>query len=610
MMKRAACLAILLAQLFAVAAYADALDDLAGLWKAKKRFGPDARGTLLIEKDGDAYIADFAGWRVPLRADGDELTFALPNGAGDFRGKFENGKLRGHWIKAATAGNSDRAVTPVLLAPDGAQRWRGTVAPLEDEFTFYLLLQKRADGTLGALLRNPERDAGTSQYPADHLTRDAANVTLIGKRGGKDVEVSHGTYDAERQVLTFVFAGRGGTYDFEREDDRSEFYPRGKHPARYTYHAPPALDDGWPVATLADAGLSRVAVEQFIQHILELPMEAPDAIQLDGILVARHGKLVLEEYFHGQNRERLHDTRSAAKSLTAVVIGAAMQAGAPLHLDSRVYEVMNAGKFPNDLEPAKKTMTLEHLLTMSSGYFCDDTNDAAPGNEETMTDQTEEPDFYRYTLRVPLVTPPGENSVYCSASPNLALGMLGAATNESPLYAFERLVAAPMKMTRYSWFLDPAGHPYGGGGARVLPRDFLKLGQLMLNGGTWEGKRILSREFAARATSRLYHLRNVYYGYLWWNFDYPYKDRFLQAYAALGAGGQTLTVIPELDLVVGTWAANYGSGSGTREAGTNLIPRLLLPAVLEAGDDPNTSLREHAFKNPYGPSKDGSRVKE
>ena len=68
----------------------------------------------------------------------------------------------------------------------------------------------------------------------------------------------------------------------------------------------------------------------------------------------------------------------------------------------------------------------------------------APGNEEVIAEQTAEPDWYRYTLAVPMATPPGENSVYCSASPHLALGMLAGATGENPLDAFDRLVARPM----------------------------------------------------------------------------------------------------------------------------------------------------------------------
>ena len=268
-------------------------------------------------------------------------------------------------------------------------------------------------------------------------------MKLVGKRRDKEQIVGVGTYDDDNQVITLDFPGRGGSYDFRRDGDDSEFYPRGKNPDRYSYRPPPARDDGWPTSTLDAENIDRAAMERFIQTIVDRRMDSTDALQIHGVLIARHGKLVLEEYFHGEHRDKPHMTRSASKSVTAVLVGAAIQAGAPLKLSSPVYEVMNAGKFPPDLEPQKRTMTLEHLLTMSSGFFCDDNNDDAPGNEETMWDQTDEPDFYRYTMKVPMATPPGENAVYCSASPNLALGLVGRATREFPIYSFDRLIAAP-----------------------------------------------------------------------------------------------------------------------------------------------------------------------
>ena len=89
------------------------------------------------------------------------------------------------------------------------------------------------------------------------------------------------------------------------------------------------------------------------------------------------GTLVLEEYFHGERRDRLHDTRSAAKSLTATLVGAAIHAGAPLALASPVYRVM-ADHAPPRADPRTQAMTLEHLLMMRSGLFCDDGRRAAP----------------------------------------------------------------------------------------------------------------------------------------------------------------------------------------------------------------------------------------
>ena len=207
-------------------------------------------------------------------------------------------------------------------------------------------------------------------------------------------------------------------------------------PQRYAYRAPLERDDGWAMGTLEQERIDRPAIERFVQFLIDMPIESVHTPEVHGVLIARHGKLVLEEYFHGEHRDRLHETRSAAKSLTATVIGAAMHAGAPVHLSTPVYAAMNGGKVPADLDAQKRAMTLEHLLMMRSGYFCDDTNPDAPGNEDTMQDQTDEPDYYRYTLRLPLDREPGAKGVYCSIDPNLALGVLGRAAGESPLDRF------------------------------------------------------------------------------------------------------------------------------------------------------------------------------
>lgn len=579
--------------------------DLAGLWKAKRRFGPDTRGPLVIERHAEQYTADFSGVRIPVTVANGELTFPSPRGDGSFHGKLEkDGTILAHWFKEGTAAENNRSATTVLLRGDGPNRWRGAVEPLYDEFTFYLLLKNQPDGTMSALLRNHERDVGT-QWGVNRLVRDGETYKLIATRGGKDNTVGTGFYDSDTGILSLFIPNRGGTYDFTRENDSSDFYPRGAKPQPYVYRTPTRLDDGWPTGSLDDANISRAGIERLVQSIIDTPMDSPDAPQVHALLIARHGKIVLEEYFHGETRDHPHVMRSASKSVTSVLAGAAIYAGAPLSLDSKVYELM---KEDASSEPAKRAMTLENLLTMSGGFFCDDTNDAAPGNEETMTNQDKEPDYYRFTMRVPLATPPGENAVYCSAMPNLALGMVGVAVGESPMYTFDRLVAEPMNIRRFAWGIDSLNRPYGGGSMYLTARDFTKFGQLMLNGGTWNGRRILSEAFAKASTSPLYHLRNIKYGYLWWGEDYPYKSRTVYAYSARGAGGQTVTVVPALDLIVTTLAGSYASRKGAFAASQDMVPHSILPAVREAGDDPNTPVVDREYKSPYGPSKDGSRI--
>ncbi|MGH8173620.1 MAG: serine hydrolase domain-containing protein, partial [Rhodanobacteraceae bacterium] len=495
---------------------------------------------MILRKTADGWNADFAGSSFPMRVDGNEIGFDLPAG-GSFRSRIprDGSAIVGHWTSPPSPVNGFLFAVPVPLTPDGPDRLRGVVEPRDDAFTLYLMVQPRSDGTFDAFLRNPERNLGV-QYGVERIVRNGDSLELIGKRQGQAEQgvILRGTLDAKAQTFSIDFEGRGGTYVFHRDDDHSDFYPRGKNPGRYVYSAPPARDDGWPTATLDDVDIDRAGIETFIQALLDMPIESVATPEVHGILIARHGKLVLEEYFHGENRDKMHDTRSAAKSLTATVAGAAIADGAPLKLSTPVYEIMNGGTFPPDLDPRKRAMTLEHLLTMSSGYFCDDSNPDAPGNENTMLDQSDEPDYYRYTLRLPIDSAPGEKTVYCSIDPNLALGMVSRATGESPMDTFDRLIGPALKIDRYAWILDPAGHPYGGGSVQFKPRDFMKLGQLMLDGGTAHGKRVLSRDYVARASSPLRDLNSIQYGFLWWNIEYPYKNRSVRAYFAGGNGGQ------------------------------------------------------------------------
>ncbi|HEU4928954.1 MAG TPA: serine hydrolase [Candidatus Krumholzibacteria bacterium] len=578
-------------------------DEFVGLWRAKRDFSADARGPLVVWKTSSGWNADFRGRVVPVRVNGSELSFDI-EAKGGFRARVpKSGRaMTGHWISPNSVISGGRSATPITLSADGDSRWLGTVTPYEDTFTLYLMIQKRDDGTVGAFIRNSERNIGR-WYDVDHVVRRENTVELVGKWFGQGEErvLLSGPFDPETGRLTLTLPGRGGSYDFERDTgDHSGFYPRGRNPEPYAYRPPLARDDGWPTGDVKDANIDRAGIEKFIQLVVDTPMESMRTPMVEGVLVARHGKLVLEEYFHDEHRDKLHDTRSAAKSLTAVVVGAAMQAGAPLELSTPVYQIMNGGQFPDGLDPQKRSMTLEHLLTMSSGYYCDDTDENAPGNEDKILEQTEQPDYYRLALALPMASAPGEKAVYCSINPHLALGVVGEATGEFVLDTFDRLVAGPMKMRTYAWGLDPVGHPYGGGGVRLLPRDFMKLGQLMLDDGMWQGRRILSKEFATAASSSLYHLRNVTYGYYWWVMDYPYKDRTVRAYYAAGNGGQSVVVIDELDLVIAVYAANYAERAMFQVGA--YIPMYILPCVREKGDDPSTPVTWREFKSPYGRS--------
>jgi CubicO group peptidase (beta-lactamase class C family) len=285
---------------------------------------------------------------------------------------------------------------------------------------------------------------------------------------------------------------------------------------------------------------------------------------------------VVEEYFHGYHRDRPHETRSAAKSWTATLIGAAMQAGIPIRMDTPVYATM-LGQVPADLDPRKRAMTLAHLMAMTAGFNCD-ADDTTSANEDVM-DQRGVADWYGYTLAVPLVSAPGDKVYYCSTEPNLAGGMLARIAGEPLPELFDRLVARPLGMGTYHLVLQPSGEAYGGGGHQFLPRDFLKMAQLLANGGRWNDRQVLPPDWLRRITASLRDMGSTQqYAYLWNSVEYPRGDGKVRAFFAGGNGGQIFMAIPDLDLVIGFTGGNYADAvmfNGQRV----YVPRYLLPAV-------------------------------
>jgi CubicO group peptidase (beta-lactamase class C family) len=539
-----------------------------------------------ISQAGQSWRARIAQYDVPCANQNGRIQFDLPSGQGAFSGRLEDtgSVIRGFWIQPPTVNDGSKFATPVVLRSLGQGHWRGEVVPLPDEFTLYLVVSRKPDGSLGAFLRNPDRNIGAF-WRVDRLELDGPRVRLVGKKdGSQSAQVyGEGLYDADENRISIYFPGRGGTYDFAPISDDSGFYARGKIPAPCSYRPPSPGEDGWKVGTLAEVGMVSEPIAELVRWIVSAPDTSVHDLRVHGFLVARHGKLVAEEYFHGFHALKSHDTRSASKSVTATLIGAAIQSGASLGVSTKVYDLLYHGKLPGDLDPRKKEMTVEHLLTMSSGYDCDDSDGTRPGSENTLLDEQKDPDYYRYILEVPLEPKlrPGQEAVYCSINPNLLGAVLAAATKKPLLELFSDLLAEPLQLKDYHLNLQPTGEPYMGGGIKWLPRDFMKFGQLMLDGGVWNGKRILSKEYVAKASSPLVTLRgpaHSKYGYLWWVADYPYRGRSVRGYSARGNGGQLVLVFPELDMVVAFFAGNYADVI-SRAVNDELVPKYILPAL-------------------------------
>ena len=554
--------------------------DLVGVWGERRALGPNVSGVLTVTLDGAAGRAEITGRAVDIRCDGAQVDSALSGGQGRFRGRIAGDSITGHWIQPRTIAFGSAYATPVVLHSVSSNVWRGVVTPLADEMTFYLRFALDSAGDLRCYFRNPDRNAGRFM-PVKRVALDGNTVNFMAGTGSEAEVLATGQYSPDDQCLSVFLPWAGGTYDFSRQTavDLAGFYPRGDSAAKYSYQPPPQLVDGWPTADLENVGLSRDSIEQFIQMLIDMPMVSNRTLDVHGVLIARHGTLVLEEYFHGFNRDELHDTRSASKTMTSTVTGAANLSGYSIDPALPVYATMLGVDSAKTHDARARAITVEHLLTMSSGLNCDDSDEESPGNEDRMQEQRDQPDWVQYTLDLGMLRNPGEEAVYCSCNPNLLGGVLSKITGKWIPELFDELIDRPMKFGHYAINLMPNGEAYAGGGMRLLPRDFMKIGQMMLNGGRWQGRQIVSEEWAARATSPVVVLEEHGYGYYWWIERYPYRGDTVSAFFAGGNGGQIVMGIPALDIVIAFYAGNY-SDMVFLTLQREYVPKYLLPALV------------------------------
>jgi CubicO group peptidase (beta-lactamase class C family) len=344
----------------------------------------------------------------------------------------------------------------------------------------------------------------------------------------------------------------------------------------------PSKDDGWSTATAQSVALSSKPLQD-----METAVRAGDFKKIGSVLIARHGKLVYESYFEGDT-STLRDTRSATKSITDVLIGIAIGEKKLSGVDARVLQLLreHARKLQNP-DPRKDKITVEDFLTMSSALECDDWNDASRGNEERMYLVE---DWAQFILDLPVrgrmhvgeqIDPPpyGRYFSYCTGGVFTLSEVLQKSTGERTDRYAQKKLFAPLGIADAQWVYSPLNIPQTGGGLRLSSRDLLKIAQFYLNGGSWQGKRIVDEAWV-RASTRP-HARiddDTEYGYLWWLKSFKSGAKSYPAFFMSGNGGNKVAVFPSLDLAVVITSTNYGT-RGMHEQTEKLLTDYILAAV-------------------------------
>ncbi len=304
---------------------------------------------------------------------------------------------------------------------------------------------------------------------------------------------------------------------------------------------------------------------------------------VDSVLVARHGRVVYEAYFDAGGAEAPRNTRSATKSVLALLVGQAIADRRLRSVNEPVLRHLPAQRRAAADDRRKAAITVEDLLTMSGPLECDDWNEWSRGNEERMYLVEDWVGFYWALPHrgFPAWTPKPADSAhgrafsYCTAGVTTLGVALGAALHE-PLERYaERRLFAPLGIRGAAWQRLPLGPVQAGGGLALRTRDLHALGQLVLQRGRWNEQALVPEAWVAAMTAP--HARmadGTDYGYLWWLHAFPGD---LRTQAMNGAGGNTVQVIPALDAVVVITASNFQVRNAAR-----LTQKLLLEHVVPA----------------------------
>jgi CubicO group peptidase (beta-lactamase class C family) len=338
---------------------------------------------------------------------------------------------------------------------------------------------------------------------------------------------------------------------------------------------PPPPDNEWPTASPESQGLSGSVLEYYSSR-----SASGYYGQVHSLLVIRHGRLVHEAYFSGYDREQLHAVYSVTKTVTCALIGIALSRGWLSALDEKVLAFFPQYPQPLPADDRKAAMNLRHLLTMQAGLRWDEQSASVDSPQNSLFRLYDAPDWYRYMLDQPMAGPPGEAFCYNSGASILLGGVLQRATGRSAAAIAATELFAPLAIGRQQWDEGSPGVSNTGWGLWLRPRDMAKFGELLLRGGSWKGTEVVPPAWVREMFMNRVELEYDYgYGYQIWMLPLemnPAINRY-EIKIAWGYGGQFIFIVPALDMVVVSTAANFDGDGGA----IDFIRDLLSSAVLD-----------------------------
>lgn len=284
------------------------------------------------------------------------------------------------------------------------------------------------------------------------------------------------------------------------------------------------------------------------------------------ILVAKDNQLIYEKYFNDGRADRPVHLASLGKSFVSAMIGIAIDKGMINSVDESVYRYFPYTQYEN-WDTGKPDLKIKHLLSMSSGWKCGSM--ANPRTHCGVKMQNRD-DKLKWLLDLPMEALPGKRFNYSDAIPHVLVAIQAQASGQHPAEFFKHNLQVPMGLKH---------NPYEKN--QLTSRDLVKIGQLFLNKGRWNGKQLISEKWIEESTRPVFRFKRngVGYGYLWWHKTFDINQKSYESYYAAGNGGQYIFVVPELNVITVLTGSYYGNSRLVWQP-IEIMQNHVLPAVL------------------------------
>ncbi len=322
-------------------------------------------------------------------------------------------------------------------------------------------------------------------------------------------------------------------------------------------------DDLWLVSDFESQSMNPAVIGEGLAQLAESPTRR-------SLIIMRNGAIVYEKYFNGSRATDSNNIASVSKSMLSALIGIAIDQGIFESTDDRIAEYLPE-YFEAATDPRLRELTLHHMLTMTHGLAWDESEASRLLNRSE--------NWVADILSIPLSDEPGTRFRYSTGASHVMSAALTEATGMSACEFAHRFLFQPLGIEADFWGVDPQGYFTGGHSVSMTAREVARFGQLFLDEGAWQGERILPGWWVAASTSPQIDIGNNYagYGYYWWLNQIAEYDM----YSALGAGGQILHVIPELEIVLVTTHGFQGNQRDYAEEAESyeFLWNYLIPAI-------------------------------